>query len=41
VFDLRAALLTVGGGALATLTFGLAGAWAALSARPASLLRAP
>jgi hypothetical protein len=31
----------VGGGMLATLTFGLIGAWTALSARPASLLRAP
>ncbi len=41
VFDLQAAILTVGGGALATLTFGLIGAWTALSARPASLLRAP
>jgi putative ABC transport system permease protein len=40
-FDLRAALVTVAGGMLATLTFGLAGAWTALSARPASLLRAP
>jgi putative ABC transport system permease protein len=41
VFDLGAVLLTIGGGALATLSFGLIGAWAALSARPASLLRAP
>src|SRR5205085_8933861 len=38
VFDFSAALLTVGGGALATLTFGLIGAWTALSARPANLL---
>jgi hypothetical protein len=41
VFAIDAAVLTVGGGALATLAFGLIGAWAALSARPASLLRAP
>jgi putative ABC transport system permease protein len=41
VFDPGAALLTVGGGMLATLVFGLIGAWAALAARPASLLRAP
>jgi putative ABC transport system permease protein len=41
VFDMGAALLTVGGGALATLTFGLISAWTALSARPASLLRSP
>ncbi|HEY1707796.1 MAG TPA: FtsX-like permease family protein [Rhizomicrobium sp.] len=41
VFDAGAALLTVGGGMLATLVFGLIGAWAALAARPASLLRAP
>lgn len=40
-FDFGAAVLTVGGGALATLTFGLIGAWTALSARPASLLRSP
>ncbi|HEX2660327.1 MAG TPA: FtsX-like permease family protein, partial [Polyangia bacterium] len=40
-FDAGAALLTVGGGAAVTLAFGLIGAWAALSARPASLLRAP
>src|SRR6185312_10366440 len=30
-FDFGAALLTVGGGALATLTFGLIGSWTALS----------
>ena len=41
VFDYRAALLTVLGGGAATLLFGLLGAWAALSARPATQLRAP
>jgi putative ABC transport system permease protein len=41
VFDAKSALLTVLGGGAATLLFGLAGAWAALSARPARLLRAP
>ena len=41
VFDMGAALLTVLGGGVATLLFGLAGAWVALSARPARLLRAP
>jgi putative ABC transport system permease protein len=41
VFDVKSALLTVLGGGAATLLFGLAGAWAALSARPARLLRAP
>ncbi len=41
VFDTKAALMTVLGGGAATLFFGLAGAWAALSARPAELLRAP
>jgi putative ABC transport system permease protein len=41
VFDTKAALLTVVGGGAATLLFGLVGAWAALSARPARLLRAP
>lgn len=41
VFDAKAAALTVLGGAAATLLFGLAGAWVALSGRPASLLRAP
>jgi len=41
VFDLQAAMFTVGGGVLVTLGFGLVGAWTALSARPASLLRAP
>src|SRR5205823_13215498 len=35
VFDLRAALLTVLGGAAATLLFGLAAAWTALANRPA------
>ncbi len=39
VFDLRAALLTVLGGAAATLLFGLAAAWSALSTRPAAQLR--
>ena len=34
-FDLRAALLTVLGGGAATLLFGIAAAWTALSARPA------
>jgi putative ABC transport system permease protein len=41
VFDWGAALLTVLGGGAATLLFGLFGAWAALSARPAAQLRAP
>jgi putative ABC transport system permease protein len=41
VFDTRAALLTVIGGGAATLLFGLGAAWAALSAKPAALLRAP
>ena len=40
-FDFAAALLTVIGGGAATLLFGLAAAWAALSAKPAELLRAP
>jgi putative ABC transport system permease protein len=40
-FDWRAGVLTVFGGAAVTLLFGLAGAWAALSARPARQLRAP
>jgi putative ABC transport system permease protein len=39
VFDLRAALLTVLGGTAATLFFGLAAAWIALSTRPAQQLR--
>lgn len=39
VFDVRAALLTVIGGGAATLVFGLIGAWAALAAKPAALLR--
>ncbi|MGH6870275.1 MAG: ABC transporter permease [Rhizomicrobium sp.] len=41
VFNLGAALATVLGGGAATLLFGLVAAWAALSARPARLLRAP
>ncbi len=41
VFDARATILTVIGGGAATLLFGLAGAWAALSAKPAALLRNP
>ena len=41
VFDAGAALLTVAGGGAATLLFGLGAAWAALSAKPAALLRAP
>jgi len=41
VFDASAALLTVAGGGAATLLFGLGAAWAALSAKPAALLRAP
>ena len=40
-FDWGAALLTVVGGGTATLLFGLIGAWAALSAKPAALLRSP
>ena len=40
-FDASAALLTVLGGGAATLLFGLAGAWTALAAKPAQLLRAP
>jgi putative ABC transport system permease protein len=40
-FDARAALLTVIGGGAATLLFGLGGAWAALAAKPAALLRNP
>jgi putative ABC transport system permease protein len=40
-FDLAAALFTVIGGGAATLLFGLIAAWAALAARPASLLRNP
>lgn len=39
VFDWSAALITVMGGGTATLLFGLGGAWAALSAKPARLLR--
>jgi len=41
VFDLRAGAITVGVGAIATLAFGLIAAWAALSAKPAALLRNP
>jgi putative ABC transport system permease protein len=41
VFDLRAALFTIIGGGAATLLFGLGAAWAALSTKPASLLRNP
>jgi len=41
LFDMGAALITVAGGAFTTLVFGLVAAWAALSARPARLLRAP
>ncbi len=40
-FDAGAALLTVLGGGGATLLFGLIGAWAALAAKPAELLRSP
>jgi predicted lysophospholipase L1 biosynthesis ABC-type transport system permease subunit len=40
-FDLGVAALTVLGGGAATLVFGLAGAWTALSARPAIQLRSP
>ena len=38
-FDTGTALLTVLGGTVATLGFGLAAAWAALAAKPAELLR--
>ncbi len=41
VFDLEAVLLTVVGGALATLFFGLGVTWSALAAKPAQLLRNP
>jgi putative ABC transport system permease protein len=41
VFDPGAALITVLGGAAATLLFGLAAAWTALSVRPAQQLRNP
>ncbi|HEY2068551.1 MAG TPA: FtsX-like permease family protein [Rhizomicrobium sp.] len=41
VFDVGAALATIFGGGAATLLFGLIAAWAALSARPAALLRSP
>jgi putative ABC transport system permease protein len=40
-FDLGVVLLTVAGGGVATLLFGLIGALSALSARPAAQLRAP
>jgi putative ABC transport system permease protein len=40
-FDFGVAALTVLGGGAATLIFGLAGAWTALSARPAAQLRSP
>jgi putative ABC transport system permease protein len=40
-FDASVAALTVLGGGAATLLFGLAGAWTALSARPAAQLRSP
>jgi putative ABC transport system permease protein len=40
-FDAPVAALTVLGGGAATLVFGLAGAWTALSARPAAQLRSP
>ncbi len=40
-FDPGAVLVTVVGGALATLGFGIVAAWAALAARPAELLRHP
>ncbi|MBL6853398.1 MAG: FtsX-like permease family protein [Alphaproteobacteria bacterium] len=40
-FDLGVALMTVAGGGVATLLFGLIGALSALSARPAAQLRAP
>lgn len=41
VFDTKAVILTVFGGGAATLAFGLFAAWAALSAKPAALLRNP
>jgi putative ABC transport system permease protein len=41
VFDLGAALVTIIGGAVATLLFGLIGALAALAAKPTTQLRAP
>ena len=40
-FDPAAVLITVAGGAAATLGFGLVAAWSALAARPAELLRHP
>ena len=40
-FDFGVAAMTVAGGGAATLLFGLAGAWSALSARPAAQLRSP
>lgn len=39
VFDWGTIVLTIAGGALLTLTFGLASTWAALAARPAAELR--
>ena len=41
VFSWQAALLTVIAGGGATLGFGLVGAWSALAAKPAELLRNP
>jgi putative ABC transport system permease protein len=41
VLDARAAATTIAGGSAATLAFGLAAAWAALSSRPARRLREP
>lgn len=41
VFDWRGALFTVLGGTTATLLFGVAAAWSALSVRPAAQLRNP
>ncbi len=41
VFDLRAALITIFSGVLATLGFGLTAAWTALSAKPTTQLRNP
>jgi putative ABC transport system permease protein len=41
VFDPLAALITIGGGASATILFGLAGAWTSLASRPAARLRVP
>jgi putative ABC transport system permease protein len=41
VFDVKAAFLTIFGGGVATLAFGLAGAITALAAKPTRQLRAP